>query len=177
LADDLKTSFAPQFATETKEMFQERAKLWNDPRTVIGGSDAGAHLDMINTFAVPTSLLASGVREHGVISLESAVSKLTSKPAELMGLRERGLLKQGWHADIVIFDADKVGPGREYTRYDLPANGRRLYSDAEGISHVIVNGREIIRNGKYLDTPAGIILRPGRDTYTVAIPGAKKKIA
>jgi N-acyl-D-aspartate/D-glutamate deacylase len=132
---------------------------------------------MINSFAVPTSLLASGVREHGVISLEQAVCELTLRPAQLMGLKERGLLRLGWHADVVIFDADKIAPGREYTRYDFPASGRRLYSDAIGISHIIVNGREIIRDGKYLGAPAGIILRPGKDTYTVAIPAASNKVA
>ncbi len=177
LADDLRTSFSPKMPEQTKAIFVERAKLWNDPRTVIGGSDAGAHLDMINTFAVPTHLLAYGVREHGVISLEAAVSKLTQKPAELMGLKDRGVLKEGWYADIVVFDADSVDPGKEYTRYDFPANGRRLYSDAVGISNIIVNGREIIRDGKYLGTPAGTVLRPGRDTYTVTIPANDPKAA
>jgi N-acyl-D-aspartate/D-glutamate deacylase len=177
LADDLRTSFSPVFPKETLEMYKERAKLWHDPRTVVGGSDAGAHLDMINTFAVATSLLANGVREYGVITLERAVCELTMKPAELMGLKQRGQLKQGWHADIVIFDADKIAPGKEYTKYDLPANGRRLYSDAIGIHHVVVNGREIVRDGKYLGTPAGTILRPGRDTYTVGIPGPANRAA
>lgn len=170
LADNLRTSFMPQLPEETLDIFRERAKLWNDHRTVVGGSDAGAHLDMIATFAAPTALLASGVRKYRVLSLEQGVHQLTLKPAQLMGLKDRGLLKQGWHADIVIFDADKIAPGEIYTRNDLPANGSRLYADAEGIDHVIVNGQEIIRHGKYLGVPAGIILRPGRDTYTVTIP-------
>ena len=70
-------------------------------------------------------------------------------------------------------DADKVAPGETYMRNDLPANGLRLYADAEGVDHVVVNGQEIIRHGKYLGVPAGIVLRPGRDTYTVTIPGSQ----
>jgi len=170
LADDLKTSFMPQFGDENAELYRERAKLWTDDRTVLGASDAGAHLDMIDTFALPTAMLESGVRKYGVISLEAAVHQLTSKAAGLMGLKERGELHEGWHADIVIFDPDQVGQGKVYTRDDLPGGCARLYADAHGINHVIVNGTEIIRDSKYLGKPAGIILRPGKDTYTVHLP-------
>lgn len=176
IADELKTSFMPHFPADSPEIFRERARLWNDDRTVIGASDAGAHLDMIDTFALPTALLEQGVRKYGVISLEQAVHQLTAKPASLMGLRERGTLRDGWHADIVIFDPDRVAQGHVYTRSDLPGGCMRLYADAEGIGHVIVNGREIIRNGNYLGRPAGAILRPGRDTYTVSIPGASRSL-
>ena len=173
LADGLKTSFMPQFAPDSAELFGARAKLWEDSRTVIGASDAGAHLDMIDTFAFTTGLLESAVRTFGVATLEEAVHQLTQKPAELVGLRERGLLETGWHADIVIFDPDRVRPGDTYTRRDMPADGARLYAEAEGIDHVIVNGREIIRDNAYLGVPAGSILRPGSDTYTVGIPAAR----
>jgi N-acyl-D-aspartate/D-glutamate deacylase len=167
LADGLATSFSPRMPEETPDIYRQRAKLWRDPRCVIGGSDAGAHLDMINTFAVPTHLLANGVRRHGVISLEEAVEALTRKPAELMGLKDRGMLRPGWCADIVVFDPKTVDPGQEYTRYDLPAGGRRLYSEAQGISHVIVNGCEILRHGEALGARPGAVLRSGRDTYSV----------
>jgi N-acyl-D-aspartate/D-glutamate deacylase len=169
LADELRTMFIPQCTDDVPEVFRERAKLWDDRRTVIGGSDAGAHLDMIDTFSAPTALLASGVRKHGVISLEQAVHQLTQKPAELMGLTDRGLLKVGYHADIVIFDADSVGPAPVHTRRDLPGSHPRLFADAQGIDRVIVNGCEVIRHGQYLGRPAGTLLRPGRDTYTVPI--------
>jgi N-acyl-D-aspartate/D-glutamate deacylase len=182
LADELKTSFMSNYREDGAEVFQERARLWADPRTRIGGSDAGAHLDMIDTFGITTALLSYGAREHGVISLEQAVHQLTQQPAELMGLRDRGLLRAGWNADIVVFDASKVGAGPSYTRQDMPAGGARLYSDAVGIHHVIVNGREVIRDGEYLGNPAGIILRPGADTYTVPLPAgagghAEKSVA
>jgi N-acyl-D-aspartate/D-glutamate deacylase len=173
LADELRTCFMPQFPEETADLYELRAKLWADSRTVIGASDAGAHLDMINTFSYPTALLESGVRKFKVITLEQAVHHLTQRPAELIGLRDRGLLKTGWHADIVIFDSDKVRPGKLHTRRDMPANGLRLYASAEGIHHVIVNGHEIIRDNTYLGVPAGTIVRPGKDTYTVTIPAAR----
>jgi N-acyl-D-aspartate/D-glutamate deacylase len=170
LADDLRTCFTISYRPDTHEMFVERARLWSHPHTVVGGGDAGAHLDMIDTFAISTELLGTGVREHRVISLEEAVHQLTLKPARFMGLKNRGKIETGWWADLVIFDADKIGAGATYTRSDLPANGMRLYADAIGIDHVIVNGREIIRDGTYLGTPAGSIIRPGVSTYTVHIP-------
>jgi N-acyl-D-aspartate/D-glutamate deacylase len=177
IADGLRTSFMPQLPPEDLELFRERAKIWLDDRTVIGASDAGAHLDMIDTFGAPTALLELGVRRYGVFSLEQAVHQLTAKPAELFGLRERGELREGWHADIVIFDPDKIAQGEVHTRDDLPGGCGRLYAEAHGIHNVIVNGREIIRDGVYLGTPAGVIIRPGLDTYTVGIPGAREQIA
>jgi len=176
IADGLKTSFMPQFPAESLELYRERAKLWADDRTVIGASDAGAHLDMIDTFAVPTVVLELAVRKYGVISLEQAIHQLTAKAAGLVGLRERGELREGWHADIVIFDPNQVARGEVYTREDLPGGCMRLYADACGIHNVIVNGREIIREGTYLGSPAGVILRPGKDTYTVKISGGAGRV-
>lgn len=173
ITDELRTSFTPQYENDSAELYEARAKLWADSRIVIGASDAGAHLDMIDAFSYPTALLESGVRKFKVITLEQAIHGLTQRPAELVGLRDRGQLKTGWHADIVIFDADTIRPGPVHTRTDLPANGMRLYASAEGIHHVIVNGREIIRDNTYLGVAAGTIIRPGKDTYTVTIPAAR----
>lgn len=170
LADDLATVFMPGYRPDKPEAFPERAKLWRDERTVIGGSDAGAHLDMIDTFAITTELLGSGVREHEAIGLEEAVHQITLKPATFMGLKDRGMLAVGWHADVVVFDAATIGAGPTYMREDLPGGGARLFADAKGISHVIVNGREIIRHNAYTGVAAGAILRPGISTRTVPIP-------
>jgi N-acyl-D-aspartate/D-glutamate deacylase len=169
LADELKTSLMPKLPEDTLELYRARAKLLANSRTVLGASDAGAHLDMTDTFGFAMSLLETGVRKFQVISLEQAVHHLTQRPAQLVGLKERGVLKLGWHADVVVFDAAEVGASPLYTRTDLPANGARLYADAKGIHHVIVNGREIIRDSEYLGVPAGTVFRPGRDTYTVPI--------
>jgi N-acyl-D-aspartate/D-glutamate deacylase len=144
-----------------------RADSWTDPRTIVGASDAGAHLDMMDTFAFTTQLLGRGVREMSLISLEEGVRQLTDVPARLYGLRERGRLEPGFHADVVVFDPDGVGKGPTQTRFDLPAGAPRLYAEAEGIDHVFVNGLEIVRDGRDTGARPGAILRSGRDTRTV----------
>jgi N-acyl-D-aspartate/D-glutamate deacylase len=169
IADELRTQFMPLTGGDDAATYALRAKLWLDPRTVIGGSDAGAHLDMIDTFAFSTKVLGKGVREHAVIGLEQAVQQLTQVPAQLMGLRERGELRAGWHADIVLFDRATVGTGPTYTRFDLPAGAGRLYADAIGVRRVLVNGRTIIRDNEYTGATPGTVLRSGRDTQTVPI--------
>ena len=168
LQEGLRTSFIPlDFAGgEDDSLWQLRGELWADERTVIGASDAGAHLDMIDTFAFSTQVLGNGVREHGVISLEDGVHQITQVPAEMLGLRERGVLREGWHADIVIFDPAEVGPGPTYFRTDLPANEPRVYADALGVHHVFVNGTQIVRNGEHTGARPGKTLRSGVDTYT-----------
>ncbi len=170
LADDLRTVFMPGYRPDKAEAFPERAKLWLDHRTVVGGSDAGAHLDMIDTFAITTELIGTGAREHGAVSIEEAVHQLTLKPATFMGLKDRGRIAEGWHADIVVFDAQTIGAGETYMREDLPGGGARLYADAIGIAHVIVGGTEIIRQGEWTGATPGTILKPGEATRTVPIP-------
>jgi N-acyl-D-aspartate/D-glutamate deacylase len=173
LADGLRTSFMPQRPEESAAVWKLRADLLEDTRTIAGASDAGAHLDMIDSCLYTTRYLSNAVRGFNVTTLEQAIRQLTWEPAKLVGVRERGLLKEGWHADIVIFDEATIGHGEVYTREDLPAGGARLYGDPAGIHHVIVNGREIIRDNAYLGVPAGRVLRPGEGTYTVDIPAAR----
>lgn len=174
LADGLRTSFMPVMLEETEEVYKARAALIEDSRTVVGASDAGAHLDMIDSAMFTTRFLANVVRKYKAMTIEQAVRHVTIEPAKLVGIRDRGLLREGWHADVVIFDEQTIGDSGVYTREDLPAGGARLYGDATGIDHVIVNGREIIRDNAYLGTPAGQVLRPGTGTYTVGIPAAKQ---
>ena len=148
-----------------------RGRAWLDDRTVVGASDAGAHLDTIDTFAISTQVLGNGVRRHGVVSLEEGVRQLTDVPARLYGLRERGRLEVGWHADITVFDPDTIDCGPTYTRFDLPTGAGRLYADAAGIDHVFVNGVEIVQKGEHTGAFPGTILHSGRDTDTVEAPG------
>ena len=174
LADDLKTVFLLPTMGDDQATWKIRGELWRDDRTVIGASDAGAHLDMIDTFAFSSQLLSEGVRDRKLLTLEEAVRQLTDVPARLYGLRERGRLQSGFCADIVVFDADKIGSGPVYARHDLPAGGMRLYCDAVGVDQVFVNGREIVREGRNTGVRAGRILRSGRDLETVSIPAAAK---
>ncbi len=166
ISEGLRTAFMPPAVGGDTALWKVRGQLWQDERTVIGASDAGAHLDMIDTFAFSTQVLGNGVREFNAIGLEQAVHQLTQVPAELFGLRERGLLRPGWHADIVIFDPQTVGSGEVHMRPDLPCNEPRIYADAIGINHVFVNGVQIIRDGAHTDARPGLALRSGRDTYT-----------
>jgi N-acyl-D-aspartate/D-glutamate deacylase len=171
LADGLKTSFKPEKGGETIDVYKLRSQVWQDDRVLIGASDAGAHMDMLDTFAFSTRLLENGVRKFGVISLEEAIHRITQVPAAFMGLRDRGILAPGYWADITIFDAATVGCGPTYTRFDLPGDEGRLYADASGIDHVFVNGVQIIRHGVHTNNLPGTVLRSGRDTQTVSLPG------
>ena len=167
LDDDLQTYFMPPTMGEDDESWAMRGRFWHDHRTVIGASDAGAHLDMIDTFAFSSQVLEEGVRKRKLISLEEAVHQLTDRPARLWGLRDRGRIEEGFLADVVVFDPERVGLGDTYTRYDLPGGAGRLYADANGIEHVFTNGVEIVRAGEDTGARPGTILRSGRDTETV----------
>ncbi len=169
--DDLQTYFMPPTMGDDDETWKMRGELWHDDRTIIGASDAGAHLDMIDTFAFSSKVLGEGVRERGLITMEEAIRQLTDIPAKLYGLRERGRLEEGFHADVVVFDPEKVGLGETYTKFDLPAGAGRLYADARGIEHVFTNGVEIVRDGEDTGARPGTVFRSGRDSATVPLPG------
>jgi N-acyl-D-aspartate/D-glutamate deacylase len=167
LADDLRTVIANQDRGQDVATWQRRVEVWRDPRAIVGASDAGAHLDMIDSFSFSTTLLAKAVREHELMPLEEAVQHLTSRPAALYGLRDRGRLVAGAHADVVVLDAATVGPAPVHTRFDLPGGAGRVYGGAVGIEHVLVNGVPCVRGTELLDARPGTLLRSGRDTDTV----------
>ncbi|MEQ8719110.1 MAG: amidohydrolase family protein [Acidimicrobiales bacterium] len=166
VADELKTTLIlPALGTD-EGSWAAKSALWTDPRVVVGASDAGAHLDMLDTFSYTTVVLGEGVRERGLVSLEQAVHLLTGRPAGLYGLRDRGILAQGAHADVVVFDPDRIGPGRTRTEFDLPGGAGRLYGEPNGISHVVVNGVPVVEKGEFRDARPGRVIRSGRDTAT-----------
>jgi len=136
------------------------AELLTHPSTMLGLSDAGAHASQLCDACAPTSLLARWVREKGVLSIEQAVRLLTSRSADLFGLRDRGRLAVGMAADVTIFDAAKVNCSPLRRVADFPGGADRLVSDATGIEAVIVNGRVIRERGKDVVAADGDL--PGR---------------
>jgi len=171
VADELRTGLRPPIP-ESEEDWVARADVWRDPRTVVGGSDAGAHLDVMCGAIYSTSLLGDGVRKRGLLTWEEAARLLASVPASLYGLRDRGQIAEGWWADMVVLDPATVGHGPEKTRDDLPGGASRLYAGADGIEHVLVNGTEVVRHGELTGELPGRVLRSGRDSDTVRVPGA-----
>ena len=141
-----------------------RARVWDDPRVIVGASDAGAHVDSIATFGYFTDLVGPSVRERRLLSLESAVHKVTGQAAEFFELKGRGRVAVGYCADIVVFDPDTIAPDSVQVRNDMPGNQPRLFAGATGIDHVLVNGVEIVRHGKSTGATPGTVLRSGRDT-------------
>jgi N-acyl-D-aspartate/D-glutamate deacylase len=166
VADELRTSFGFSPGRDTAADKEALAETLRDPRIVVGASDAGAHLDMIDTFRYTTVMLASCVRADRLIGLEEAVHLLTQVPAELHGLRDRGVLEQGAWADLVVFDEDTVASDEVHTRADLPGGESRLFAEAVGVHRVVVNGRTIVDHGEITDARPGRVLRSGRDTAT-----------
>ena len=167
VADGLRTGLRPASAASAESDWKLRADVWRDPRTVIGGSDAGAHLDMMCGAIYSSAVLAHGVREFGVISIEEAVHQLSDVPACLYGLRGRGRIADGYAADTVIFDLNEVGYGPERTREDLPGGAWRLYAEGTGFRHVLVNGASVVNDGVITGDTPGTQLHSGRDTYSV----------
>jgi len=153
--DDLRTEF-------TMEIYYEEGvrQLMTDPRTIIGVSDGGAHVDMVCDAGYCTFLLGNWVREKQALSLERAVARLTSEIADVWGIKDRGRLVRGTAADIVIFDPDTVGSAaRGEMRRDLPGGARRLVVEAQGILYSIVNGQVILEDGKFNEVLPGQVLR------------------
>jgi N-acyl-D-aspartate/D-glutamate deacylase len=155
----------------TAEGWKVRHDVWNDDRVVLGGSDAGAHVDLMCHANYPTVVLSEMVRERGLFTLEGAVHKMTDVPARLYGLRGRGRVAEGWIADLVVFDPDRIASEPARARNDLPANGERLYAEARGVEHLFVNGREVVAHDRLTGDLGGTLLRSGRDTETVSVPG------
>ncbi len=172
LADELRTLFVPVRVGADDASWKARGEILLDPRVVVGASDAGAHLDIGTAFAYSTKLLAEGVRARGIMSLEQAVQQLAQVPARLYGFKDRGELREGMAADLVVFDAERVDRGPVESRADLPGGASRLYAEALGVDAVVVAGVDVVRSGKLTGERPGRILRSGRDTVTVNIPGA-----
>jgi N-acyl-D-aspartate/D-glutamate deacylase len=168
-ADDLQTLFFTRPPNNSPADWEARARVWRDDRALIGGSDAGAHCDLTAQAQYATTLLAGAVRDHQIFTLEEAVEQLTSRPADLYGIRDRGRLTVGAHADVVIFDEERIASGPVENRADFPGGASRLVSDAIGVDEVLVNGTTIVAAGAFTEARPGRLFRSGTDTYTPSL--------
>ena len=151
-----------------------RVAIWKDPRVMLGGSDAGAHLDLMCHANYPTRVLGEVVARRGLLTLEEAVAMLTDRPARHYGLRHRGRIEPGWHADLVVFDPETVDSGPARLVDDMPGGGVRLVADSRGIDHVLVAGIEVVTDGTPTTARPGRVLRSGTDTDTVTLAEVKR---
>jgi N-acyl-D-aspartate/D-glutamate deacylase len=160
---DMRTGFNRTPIGDDAVSWELRHRTWDDPRVVIGASDAGAHIDMLSTYDYPVALLALA-REREGPALPRIVRSLTDVPATLYGLKEMGRLADGYRADLVLFDPETIAPGRVSWRDDLPGGAGRLFSQPVGVERVFVNGTEIAADGELTGERPGRILRAGTDT-------------
>jgi len=138
-------------------------RKFSDPRTMIGISDGGAHVDMLCNAGYPTYLLGYFARDKQAITLEHAIKRITSEPAGFFGMPDRGKLRPGMAADITIFDYDRIGsPERPEIRHDFPGGGRRLVTQADGIEYTIINGTVLYESRRHTGTLPGRVLRSGQ---------------
>ncbi len=162
LTEDLQTRFRAYIANDDVDAVS--ALLTHD-HVALGLSDAGAHIDQLCDAPLPTDLLGRWVRERAVMPLEAAVRKLTGEPADMFGFVRRGYLREGYWADICVFDPDTVGPGPTRRVRDFPADAERLTAEEpDGMRHVLVNGTPIRSDGAQVALPD-------------ALPGTRPEIA
>ncbi|HXY44339.1 MAG TPA: amidohydrolase family protein [Acidimicrobiales bacterium] len=168
IADDFRTVLWPTPGDDGDDDWALRRELWDDPDVMLGGSDAGAHLDRMMGSSYPTRFLADCLHGRRLVSLERSLQMMTDVPAQLYGLRERGRLQPGYHADVFVFDPETVGSGPARRVWDLPGESLRLTASSTGVRRVLVNGVVTVADGEPTGALPGTVLRSGRDTQTFA---------
>ncbi len=157
LADDLENEFTMKSFNSREDRM---AEILNNPDMLLGLGDGGAHLDMLCDSGYPTYVLGTWVREKKVLSLEEAVRRMTSDPADFFGIRDRGRIKQGLAADIVMFSAEEIDSGGRPERlYDLPGGAKRMVMRSRGVERTLVSGVVTWENGELTGASAGTVLR------------------
>ena len=169
LADDLRTVLWPGPTDDDDESWRLRAEAWEHPSVMIGGSDAGAHLDRMAGAPYTTQWIGDCIRGRRLTTMERAIQHLTDAPAQLFGLVGRGRIAEGYHADLVIFDPATIDAAQVTMVDDLPGGTGRLVADAVGVERVIVGGVDIVRGGVATGALPGRVLRSGTDTHTVLV--------
>jgi len=156
LEKNLDLFFLQPIANEDQDYALE---LMRHPRTVTTFSDSGAHVSQLMDSSLQTHLLSHWVRAKQAFTLEQAVRMLTLVPATLWGFADRGLIREGLAADLVVFDPDTIAAEMPEVVDDLPAGARRLIQRTRGIAATVVNGEVLLRDGKHTGALAGQLLR------------------
>jgi len=158
LEKNLDRFFLQPIANENQDHALELIK---HPRTVVTFSDSGAHVSQIMDASLQTHLLSHWVRAKQAITLEQAVRMLSFEPATYWGFRDRGLIREGMAADLLVFDPETIAAEMPEVVRDLPAGARRLTQRARGIAATVVNGEIVLRDGKPTGALPGQLLRGG----------------
>jgi N-acyl-D-amino-acid deacylase len=157
IEDELQTWFVITFAEE-----ERISRFVADSRLMIGLSDGGAHVSEHCDANYPTYLLGTWSRDKQLLSLEHAVKRLTSEPADLFSLADRGRLAPGMAADFAIFDYNTINSApRQHAVRDLPGGGLRFVTAAQGIEYTIVNGEVLFEHQQHTGALPGRLVRPG----------------
>ncbi|CAN5902290.1 hypothetical protein BH11PSE3_BH11PSE3_36910 [soil metagenome] len=155
LSENLDTSFVAQLLHNDEKAV---GRILADPNTHISLSDAGAHLTFFCDAGFGLHLMGHWSRDLGVLDLPQAVHRLTGQPAKLFGLQGRGLLREGYAADLMLFDPRTVARGPKRRAHDLPAGAARLTSSAVGLNGVWINGQRVTNETGFCADPTS---RPG----------------
>jgi N-acyl-D-aspartate/D-glutamate deacylase len=153
---DMNVFFFHPIANEDQDIALELMKL---PRAVVTFSDSGAHVSQLMDSSLQTHLLAYWVRQRQAFTLEEAVRMLTLVPATQWGFNDRGLLRAGLAADIMVFDPDTIAAEMPEVVHDLPAGAKRLIQKTRGIKATVVNGKTLLREGQHTGALPGRLLR------------------
>jgi N-acyl-D-amino-acid deacylase len=156
LARDLDLFFLQPIANEDQDYALE---LMRHPRTVTTFSDSGAHVSQLMDSSLQTHLLSHWVRAKQAFTLEQAVRMITLVPATLWGFADRGLIREGLAADLVVFDPETIAAEMPEVVDDLPAGARRLIQRTRGVAATVVNGEVLLRDGKHTGALPGQLLR------------------
>ena len=138
--ENLETVFTAQLLNSDEEAV---GRMLNHPHSIVSLSDAGAHLTFFNDAGFGLHLLGHWARDLAAMPMSEAVRRLTSQPAQIFGMRGRGAIREGYAADLLLFDPTTVGRGLKRRVFDLPGGAPRLTTDAMGVHGVWVNGRLI----------------------------------
>ena len=156
LAKHLKQFFLQPLANENQDHVLQ---MMRNPRSVVTFSDSGAHVSQIMDSSLQSHMLSHWVRDKQAFTLEEAIRMLTAVPASNWNLTGRGMLKEGWNADVIVFDPDRITPMLPSLEHDLPAGARRLKQKADGMMATIVNGEVLLRNNEHTGALPGRLLR------------------